>query len=300
MPISMSDKSFSSAIKLQEVQIGGFSLGSAILLIVAAGLMALQTASVLDGINPDKSFAIQFLPGVVAIALGAWVALRMRRKGHLTVFLDHVEGIRSNGSKILVQMEGVATVDLKARAIALKDAQGGLLLVQQLPQKGDGGLLWLLHAYGTWDLPIWQAYPNCIGDLLPKATRHFLASDGSVGFGDIGFLIEVGDQKWFFPESPTVNIQGLGAGQLRMYQRASANAETQLQFQPQPDWLPMSRFCKAIADSTLDLAQKTSLIEALAENHGGCLVGQLTEDGEFDAEYLGYVIKIYPAEQANG
>jgi hypothetical protein len=282
--------------KLLEVQTAGFSLASALLLLLALCLGILQVIGLMDGINPNKELAIQFVPGTLSLGIIAWTILRTRRRGTLSVFTDRIEGQRPNGLPIQIPLDSINHVELKANAVALKNAVGELLLVQRLPNKTDGGLIWLLNAYRSWDSDIWQGFANADVQALPHAARHFLAEDGQPSFGDVGFIIQIPHQTWFFPNSPTVDLKGLGAGQLRMNQRAVGQQETQIQFQPQPDWLPLSRLCLSLLQSGISSDQRHEYLTELAENHGGCELKAQSEEGGFAGECLGYPVSVFETD----
>lgn len=279
---------------LLQTQTGAFSLVASILLVLGLGCIALQVMGLVDGINPDKQLLVQFVPGIVGGLLMVLCILQLRKKGELVVWTDRITGKRPSGLTFDIALASVAAVELKERAVVLKDAQGQLLLLQRTLAKDDGGIIWLLKEYGGWQAAIWQAYPAAEA-AWPKATRHFLGDDGEVSFGDIGFLVDVAGQMWFFPESPTVDVRGLGNGQLRMNQRSRSAADTLLQFQPQPGLLPLARFCTALFAAQLPADALQTCLETLADNHGGTPVRPASDSEALEGTCLGYPVQVWPA-----
>lgn len=268
------------------VKTSGYSLLSVVAAVVGFGLVAMEIAAIVRGLDATKPLWIQLIPGGAGIVLLAIVAAMGRQKGQLDVYLDRIQGKRPNGLAVNIDMTNIGMIDLRAHHVAIKDVDGKLILVQKFGRKGDGGVIWLAKSYGDWDQRIWQAFDADISSNLEQAARQFLNEDGSPSFADIGFLLESGGQRWYFPTSPTVDLQSLGSSQRRPNQPSRKNFETPIQFDPQPDCLPLDKFCMAISDSKLPATLLVEYLETLAENHGGNPV-QATEEPDF---YLGECI----------
>jgi hypothetical protein len=291
----MSDNNNQHSMRLLHVPIGGLSTGAAILVACALGLFVLQTMSLLDGINPAKNIGLQLIPGAAGIAILIFVLIRSRRKGYFSVFADHVEGKRVNGLEYNVSFSSITEVEIKANALALKGETGNLLLLLGNLGKQNGGLVWLLKAYDAWEPIIWQSYLRAESPHFQKATRHFLDDNGKASFGDIGFLIPMEGEAWYFPESPVIDLSSLGAGQLRMNQRAGGQSATPIQLYPQPDWLPLEQLCNALTNAGLEKATLENHLTELVETHGGNLVTAGSSSEGYHAECLGYKVHIQPA-----
>jgi hypothetical protein len=291
----MSENNSPPSLRLLHVPVSGLSTGAALIVACALGLLVLQTMSLLDGINPSKNIALQLIPGAGGLVLLILVVMSARRKGYFSVFPDHVEGKRVNGLAYTVALSAVSEVEIKAHALALKGENGNLLLLLGKLGKKTSGLVWLLRAYDSWEPVIWQSYVHTESPSFQKATRHFLDDDGKASFGDIGFLVPMHGVAWYFPESPIIDLSNLGAGQLRMNQRAGGQSATPIQLYPQPDWLPLEQLCNALTNAKLEKATMESHLAELAETHGGNLVASVSSSEEYHGECLGYKVQIQPA-----
>lgn len=280
---------------LLEIETSGFTFAASLLLVAALGCLLLQALGLLDGINPDKSIAIQLIPGALGLGLLLLFGLKLRQTGQLKVFPDQISGKRPNGLPIAIAMHEVAQVELNGSAIALKDAQGKLMLLQRMPQKNDGGIVWLLKEYANWDPSIWKAYARVTTVSLQKATRHFMGEDEQVTFADVGFVVSIEKLNCYLPESVIVDVRTLGARQIRMNQKSRRNTDTLLQFQPSPDLLPLGRLVAAILSADVPQSMAMEYIETLVELHGGSQLKRHPGSQEWDGECLGYAVQVFPS-----
>ena len=280
---------------LLQVETSAFTFTASLMLTAAIACMVLQTMGLLDGINPEKSLAIQLIPGAVGVGLLVLFAFKIRQTGRLTVLVDKITGKLPNGLPVSIAIAEVAQVELNRGAIALKDAQGKLLLLQKLPQKADGGIVWLLKEYASWDPTIWRAYTRHDASPSQKATRHFMGDDTQVTFADVGFVACNDGHAWYLPESVMVDVRSLGASQIRMNQKSRSNTATLLQFHPSPDLLPLERLVTAILCAGLQPTEATDYLETLVEQHGGSRLKRHADSQEWDGYCLGYPVHVFPA-----
>ncbi len=289
----MTGSSDNNSPLLLHVETRGFSLIMVLLFLIGVGVAVVQVERLMAAPQEDSSPLMQYVYGGAALLIGAFAIYQMRRKGHFSVFGDRVEGKRKNGLAFAVAIDAIGEVELMNHAVALKGADGKelLLISERLPGKRDGGTVWLLKAYKDWPMPIWERYAKADGAQFPAATRQFLGENGQANFGDRGFLVNCDGVEWYFPESPTVDIIGLGAGQLRPNQRARSGEETRIQFLPSPDLIPLAKFCAALVASALPAEQLADCLALLAENHGGNTLDPGSDDA-MTGECTGYRVEI--------
>lgn len=266
-----------------------------ITLFTALGFMAAQLAYTVRHLIDPNNVPHIYWAGIVAPALLLLFFLLPRKGGEIRIYAHRITGRRSLGGAFDFPLAEVGSVELNGKKLALKSLENDLLLVETLRNPEAGGLIWLCKQYGDatlgWDPTIWEAFSKAEGNGFPTATRLFVDENGLDAFGDNGFLVTAAGQTWYFPASTMFPAKVGSSIPARAHDPQTA-APAIIQIDPNPELIPLARFCKALTSVKLPDAIVHERLEELAENHGGNAV--TPQDGDvLGGECLGYAVRVW-------
>lgn len=254
--------------------------------VILLGVQVLMLASPLD--EQPKSI-LMVAPGIVG---AVWIILQVYwglKKGHVSVYLDRIEGKRATGKSFSFPLSELALPALRSSRLTFQNQEGRVLLNERPGKQAVTGLVWLLKTYTEWPLEVWSATPAAEGH--SPASRQFMDPEGNPFAADQGFLLQMNAAQWYFPETNTLSHPGTATAATRYHQRPSISVEIPIQFDPSPRHLPLAFLCGHILASLLPPDLQLKLLDELAHNHGGhrCM----PHEGYFTGECLGYAVEVY-------
>jgi hypothetical protein len=268
---------------LMQSRTGGLSLFAVILALVGFASLGAQIFFLIGGEMETMEAATRFLPGilgVVFLAMFAWLALRW---GELSVYPDRIEGKTKAGRKYNYLLEQIGSVDLRGKALVLRDKEGKVVLTDQPPREPRiRGLVAMLLKH---EMPaaVWKAFPEAGEDTGDSVVRMFLGADQLADFMDAGFLFEVGGRMLYLPESDTMAVPR----NLEAREGLSTSLKSEgmvMKYDPSPGELPLRQLAGALMRTELEGKTRLSLFATLAEEHGGTFVEETEEGWAGEAE----------------
>lgn len=269
---------------------GGFGFSALLQALVGIFLIIIQVFMLIQPIEGQGAKISQFLPGAFGIGMLVWAIVIGCRKGQITIFGDRIEGQKKDKKAFSFQISEIELPEMRSNRFLIKDKSNKIVLLESAHNKNALGLVWLLKQYSDWPLEMWTLP---FGESsFQQAARHFLDENGNAQTCDIGFVVNLSEQEWYFPNSIAVQIIGDQAKKQRIYENPNNSGELPMQFEPSPARLPLAWMCNNILNSALDNAQKISYLDQLAENHGGQICDKTDEDNVRTGECLGQMTSL--------
>lgn len=268
---------------------GGYSLLTLLILIAGAALLIVQAIALTGEAPVDGSAVTRFLPGILGVVF-ILIFLLGVRNGQVEVFADRIKGKTASGKSYDIAFTEIGDIDTAKRALLLKDPEGKVLLADKGPRyRRLNGLLWLLKAYPEMQADKWGDFNTTEKAPQHQQVRFFLEEDKAV-FGDRGFILQVGDGKWFMPVSKAAPLpqQVTHKGQLAVQPKQLIPVPQQ---DVNPAHIPLEAAWKAMEAAQLPADQLVEIAEKWAAAHGGCALGT-NEADELVGEVSDWTVKV--------